>query len=128
MLTDSEYMTAKAICDKAQSYWEANATFSKGGSSMSAELAKHPDYAACTNDMRGAVEEYELNRDKPDAFSAYVCDDGRVTLWPGNVIGKVTHTKRGKRRDTVTVWSTWGRCYRGFLSHDAQLINLRRVV
>ena len=133
MLTDTEYTAARAIVDKAQTYWETHATYGKGGfSSMSAELASHPDYAACTNDMRGDVEEYELHRDKPERFTAYVVPDSepgtyKLTLWPGQRIGKVTHRKSGKRRDTVTVWTDWHMCYRGYLSHDAQCINLTRV-
>lgn len=134
MLTDTEYTAARAICDKAQTYWETHATYGKGGcSSMSKELSAHPDYATATNELKGAVEEYELNRDKPERFSAYVVLDKAkpgqwvVTTWPGNVVGAVLWRKLGQKRDTVAVRAAWGGLYQGFQSHDADCINLRRV-
>jgi hypothetical protein len=56
VISPETYAIERAICDKAAAYWEANATYSRGGwSSMSAELSAHPDYAACSNEMRGRI-------------------------------------------------------------------------
>lgn len=89
ILSREEYEAARAICDKAQAYWKANATYSRGGwSSLSKELSAHPDYAACTNAMRGHVEQFELLTNPPEKFSAYIGSDGRtLTVWTGTVIG-----------------------------------------
>lgn len=148
MLTPTEYLEARAICDKAAAYWATNATFSRGGwSYLSADLATHPDYAACTNDTRGNVEEYELHRDKPARFSAYVLESTReqvdatniiacrrrdVTLWPGQKIGFVTHTGAwhrnnfGGRWRAITVQTAWGDVYHGREYDSRQLVNLTR--
>lgn len=86
------YERERAICDKAAAYWEANATHGRGGSSMSAEPAAHPDYAACDNDMRGRVEQYEILRDVPAEIFAYIgnYEIGKgypVQVWTGRPIG-----------------------------------------
>jgi len=133
MISAETYAVYRAACDKAEAYRQANATFSRGGwSSMSAELAAHPDYAGCTNDMRGAIEEYELNRDQPDAFSAYITDKG-LTLWTGVPIGKVTGCGTWRRNNfggkwrAVNVRAAWGQAYYGREYDSRQLVNLRRV-
>lgn len=97
MLNETDYQSLRAICDKADAYWKANAT----GNSMSAELAAHPDYAACTNEMRGRVEQFEILRDMPEIIGAYMsqtreqregtnyvaCRLWNVTTWTGNILG-----------------------------------------
>ena len=89
--SESEYRRLRAICDKAAAYWEANATHGRQGSSMSAELAAHPDYAACSNEIRGKVDQWETLRDLPERLSAYIGEDssGRpiVTVWTGLPLG-----------------------------------------
>ena len=93
--TESEYLRERAICDKANAYWQANATHGRSGSSMSAELAAHPDYAACDNAMRGRVEQFEILRDMPEKFTAYLANTGHdsagdnlpVTVWTGDALG-----------------------------------------
>lgn len=104
-LTAEQYAIERAICDKAQAFWKANATYSKGGwSSMSAELSAHPDYAACDNAMRGRVEQFEILRDLPETLVAYIGarrENGMgcareigagypVTVWTGLQIGNAT--------------------------------------
>lgn len=135
IVTHEQYETEKAICDKAQAFWNANATFSKGGwSSMSKELSEHPDYAACTNDLRGRVEQYELNRDKPEKFAAYVSRDGQAcNVWTSLIIGRLVRAKATKRRrdwqGTVYSYvfeSLWGKTYRGFGACGC-VINLKQV-
>lgn len=88
-LSPEQYEIERAICDKASAFWKANATFSRNGwSSMGPELAAHPDYAACSNDMRGRVEQFEILRDLPEVICAYVSSDARsVTVWTGLPIG-----------------------------------------
>lgn len=96
------YATERAICDKALAYWAANT--SSGRRSMSAELAAHPDYAACDNAMRGRVEQYETLSAPPESLVAYVGAaepngmgidrlHGRtypLTVWTGDAIGYCT--------------------------------------
>lgn len=102
--TQQDYERERAICDKAAAYWQANATFTRGGySSMSQELCAHPDYAACTNEMRGRVEQWELLRDLPEKFGAYLSSDSRhITTWTGDVLG--------------SAWILSSRPNRGFVS------------
>lgn len=135
IVTREQYETERAICDKANAYWKANATFSKGGcSSMGPELSAHPDYSACTNDIRARVEQYELNRDKPERFTAYVSSEGdHLTCWTGLIVGRTmncTCTKRkafgGGYADSYTFRTIWGDVYRGF-GACGLAINLKRV-
>jgi hypothetical protein len=86
-LDAATYAVERAICDKANTYWEAHASHSKGGSSMSAELAAHPDYAACSNAMRSRVEQYELLTNPPERFTAYIGQNGKLTTGCGDVLG-----------------------------------------
>lgn len=138
MLTPETYATERAICDKAAAYWKANATYSRGGwSNMSAALAAHPDYAACDNAMRGRVEQFELARDRPDRFTAYIQEDNAlafITTWTGDKLGDVTYSgprhrnNFGARWQQLTVRTIWGDWYSGRWYFDAQqCINLRRV-
>lgn len=148
MIDATTYETLRAICDKADAYWKANATFDRSGwSSMSAEKAAHPDYAACTNDMRGLVEVFELNRDKPEKFSAYVqeltreqrdatnlaaCRNRGLTGWTGETLGTVTYTgpwhrdNFGGKWRAIDVQTIWGDRYHGREYHSRQLVNLTR--
>ena len=94
-ISPAQYERERAICDKAAAYWQANATFARSGaSSMSRELASHPDYAACDNAMRGRVEQYEILRDLPETICAYIGtrEGGSypVTTWAGDVLGYAT--------------------------------------
>jgi hypothetical protein len=89
--TQQDYDRERAIADKAQAYWQANATHGRNGSSMSAELAAHPDYAACDNAMRGRLERFEIFRDKPERLFAYLSSDcSAVTVWTGDILGTVS--------------------------------------
>lgn len=94
--TETDYQRERAIIDRAEAYWNANATFSRGGwSSLSAEKAQHPDYTACDNAMRGRVEQYEIWRDLPEKFGAYIASDGAsVTTWKGDVLGRAVEVSR----------------------------------
>lgn len=117
------YASEKAIADKARAYWETNATFTRGGwSSLSAELASHPDYAACDNAMRGRIEQYEVLSDVPAALTAYIGSQepngmgidreyGRtypLTVWTGLPIGYATLGRpyyiRGTKVHRVYAW------------------------
>lgn len=130
MIDAATYAIERAICDKAEAY--ARATMLRDGKQtnyLTAEEAKHPDYAACDNAMRGRVELFELHRDKPAAFSAYVVG-GKVTTWMGDVVGEITNRStlgKGWTWRSVTVRSAWGTIYRGREYASMQLINLRAV-
>lgn len=103
--TETGYRRERAICDKASAYWTANADYAKNGwSSLSAEKAAHPDYAACDNEMRGRVEQWEILHNPPEKLCAYVGNAepngmgidreyGRtfpLTVWVGQKIGYCT--------------------------------------
>lgn len=93
MMTESEYIVARAICDKANAY--ADSIMRPNGKYLrnwiSADEAKNPDYANCTNELRGKVDQFELLRDMPEKFGAYLSSDEKaVTVWTGLPLGRVT--------------------------------------
>lgn len=111
--------------DIAATYWRNHATFAKNGaSSMPAELAKAPDYANCTNDMRGQVEQFETLHNPPSALVAYIgnaapngCGIDReygrtypLTVWTGHKLGYATlgrpYRIRGTKVHRVYAWIT----------------------
>lgn len=107
--SQADYVRERAICDAAHAY--ARETMAKRGKRcnwLSAEEAAAPVYAACDNSMRGRVEQFELLRDLPDRFAAYLetgASDGigarlSVQVWTGDRLGVATvHTiaKRGNQ-------------------------------
>ena len=115
--TETEYQRERAICDKANDYWKANATHGRNGSSMSADLAAHPDYATCTNAMRGRVEQFEILRDLPEKFTAYLASDCpdmpgnniAVQVWAGDILGRAWVYSIGKRRGMTGDRQRYGR-------------------
>lgn len=122
--TPEDYARERAICDKAAAY--AEAVMSEGGAKrrrnyLTTEEAAHPDYAACDNDMRGRVEQFELLRDLPDRFVAYLASgapDGLgaripVTVWTGLPLGVATVHTVGKARSQFGERQRFGRAVIG---------------
>jgi hypothetical protein len=109
--SETDYQRERAICDKANEYWQANATHGRSGSSMSAELA------ACDNAMRGRVQQFEILRDLPEKFTAYLENDKpdnvgarlNVTCWPGDILGQAWVHTVGKRRSQFGDRQRYGR-------------------
>lgn len=120
--THAAYRETIAIADM---YWRIHATFAKNGaSSMSAELARAPDYANCTNEMRGQVAQYETLHNPPSALVAYIGDRepngcgidreyGRtywLNTWTGHRLGYATlgrpYRIRGTKVHRVYAWIT----------------------
>lgn len=106
--TQADYERDRAICDKAIAYAEQ---FRKpnGWIVLTGEEAAHPDYAACDNAMIGRVERYELLRDMPDKFTAYL-ESGKpdgigarlaVICWPGDPLGYAIVNSIGPRRSIM---------------------------
>lgn len=91
MLSASEYQTARTICDKAEEVLRAKwPAWAKGGA-IPQEVTSDPAWQACTNELRGAVEQFEILRDMPNRIFAYLDSDMRqITVWTGKPIGKVT--------------------------------------
>ncbi len=91
LIQTAEYKRLRAICDTADSYWKEHATHGRSGSSMSAELAAAPEYSACSNEIRGMVEQFEILQNPPERLAAYIGADehGRplVTVWTGLPLG-----------------------------------------
>ena len=98
------------------------------------------DALGVTNEMRDAVEVYELHRDKPSKFLAYTAgDDGRrllgphVTTWMGTHVGKVLpgvkhwRDRHGNRRYSIRVLADWGGEYAGQTLGPGMSTSLRRV-
>lgn len=89
-ISPEQYAIESAICDKAQAYAESI----MGGKRnyLTAEEARHSDYSACDNDMRGRVEQYRILTDLPPIIQAYIGkQDGYgfpVTVWTGLPIGR----------------------------------------
>lgn len=132
MLSPAEYEAAKVICDRAEAYAQQ---FVKpnGWIILTAEQAAEPIYAACTNELRGAVEEFELCCDRPDRFVAYEAGF-TVATWTGIEVGKIilrTQWYRdnfGGRWRGIRVLSAWGDRYYGREYDSMQLIRLRKVM
>lgn len=120
--SQSDYERERAICDKAAAY--AQETMAKRGKRcnyMTADECAHPDYAACNNAMRGRVEQYELLRDLPDRFAAYL-ENGKpdgigarlsVTCWPGDALGVATVHTVARRRSQYGERQRYGRAIIG---------------
>lgn len=137
MIDQATYEIERAICDKAEAY--AESVMRDGGTKrrrnyLTAAEAAHPDYAACSNEMRGRVEQFELNRDKPEKLLAYVSGDGlRVTTWAGDALGDVqtiTKTARinkwGERLCTIRA-KIWGHRYYGIGYGHGMCVTLRKI-
>lgn len=120
--TDSDYQRERAICEKAQAY--ARETMAKRGKRcnyLTADECKHPDYSACNNDMRGRVEQFEILRDMPERFCAYL-ESGKgdglgarlaVQVWSGQQLGVATVHTIAKR---PTQWGERQRYGRALIS------------
>lgn len=145
VLTPDQYAIERAICDKAETY-ASQFVQPNGWTIIPADAAKHPDYAACDNDMRGRVEQYELLTKLPEASTAYIgnrepngmgCDRlvGRsypVTVWTGLQIGNCTLVahKGGRWRfdKTFQCYATiGGREYTGRTQGVGMYVNLRET-
>lgn len=135
MLSPEQYAIERAVCDKAEVYARATmATRGKGCDYLTADECRHPDYAPCNNEMRGRVEQFELNRDKPDRFTCYISSDEKsATVWTGDVIGRVTHKGRAIRPFggyekvyQFSVTTIWGDRYTGRGQGGGMCVNLRR--
>lgn len=80
------------------------------------------------------VELFELARDKPEKFSAYVqFPRAAVTTWTGEEVGLVcdkgnwTRNNFGARSRSIRVRAAWGAVYYGREYDSRQFVNLRRV-
>lgn len=105
MISQEQYQYEKAIYNKAEEFWKTHATFKGSGwSSLSTAFQAHPDYTACTNEIRGRIEQYEVLTTLPDKLVAYIgmasCNGmgvdrliGQtypVTTWAGDTLGFAT--------------------------------------
>jgi hypothetical protein len=116
--TIEQYQTERAICDAAYNY--ARETMAKRGkrcSYLTADECKNPVYAACNNDMRGRVEQFEILRDMPEKFCAYL-ENGKpdsigarlnVTVWTGGKLGVATVYTVAKRGNMYGEKQRYGR-------------------
>lgn len=93
-----------------------------------------------TNDERSAVEVFELCRDKPDAFLAYVSAEGgswRIATWTGEKLSadliagasyrnpRPSHTSR--TLTPIRVKSIWGDWYMGRALGAGIYVRLRKT-
>ncbi|WP_299933747.1 hypothetical protein [uncultured Pelagimonas sp.] len=100
-IDQATYAKERALCIMAQNY--AEQVMSEGGDKrvrnhLTAEEAKHPAYAACDNDMRGRVEQFELLNDTPEVFTCYVDSTGRASVWTGLPLSQRPGTVSSKWR------------------------------
>ncbi len=127
----SLYAVERAICDKATAYWQS---VTKGERNyLTGEEAAHPDYAACDNDMRGRVEQYEILTNPPESLTAYI-SGGKVTVWTGLPLSTQLHAGKSWRvgsyvGSTMTQYHAWigGRQYTGRGLGEGMMINLRET-
>lgn len=140
VLSIEQYEIERAICDKAAAY--AESVMAEGGSKrkrnyLTADECKHPDYAACDNDMRGRVEQFEILRDLPERLTAYIGERvtpsrHHVTVWTGLPIGGCTlveHSGGRWRFDrTYQCYATIaGREYTGRTQGVGMYVNLKET-
>jgi hypothetical protein len=114
--SENDYQRERAICDKTMAYAEKFRQ-KNGWIVISEEDALHPDYAACDNAMRGRVEQFEILRDLPEKFSAYLesgADDNAgsnlaVIVWTGDILGRAWVYTVGKRQSMSGDRQRYGR-------------------
>lgn len=108
-IDEATHARERAICDRAAAY--AESIMCEGGDTrrrnyLTADEAAAPEYAACDNEMRGRVEQYEILRDLPERIFAYLGEpvggDFPVTVWTGRPIGKA------RAGTSWRVWSGYG--------------------
>ena len=104
MLSESQYVEMRAICDAATKALRENWPEWARGGAVPEAVTSHPDYMACNNDMRGKLEQYEILTDTPETIFAYIgapmgngmgCDRALgqsypVTVWTGDKLGHAT--------------------------------------
>lgn len=137
--SESQYRKERAICDAAAAYAESimrdgNTAGKRVRNYLTADEAAAPVYAACSNDMRGRVEQWELLSNPPERFAAYIGMDGRtLTVWTGLPLGRA-HLTSSWRIDSY-MSSTMGayrvtmggRQYHGRSAGAGMLISLRET-
>lgn len=116
--TQADYERERAICDKAFAYAQQFRQ-PNGWTVIPGDAELHPDYAACDNAMRGRVERFEILRDIPDKFTAYL-ESGKpdgigsrlaVTCWPGDLLGYAVVNSIGPRRGWACERQRYGRAW-----------------
>lgn len=135
--SESEYRELREICNKAAAYAESimcEGTDKRRRNYLSKEEAAAPVYAACSNEMRGKVEQWELLADTPERLSAYIGSDDigpLVTVWTGLPIGRATCIGRvsGRSHTRVYAYSARinGREFYGRGQGEGMFINLRET-
>jgi hypothetical protein len=113
--SENDYQRERAICNKAESYRQSITQNKRNW--ISAEESQHPDYAACDNAMRGRVEQFEILRDLPEKFTAYLetgaADNAganlAVIVWTGDTLGRAWVYTVGKRRSMSGDRQRYGR-------------------
>lgn len=130
ILTPEQYAIERAICDKAEAYADAmRAKRGKHCNYITAEECTHPDYAACDNDMRGRVEQYEILTEMPATIVAYIGTPDTsqkwrgeypVTVWTGQEIGKAWSTSSWRQRNWTKVYQFHARIGRNVYTGRGQ--------
>jgi len=83
-------------------------------------------------ELRSQVEIYELYRDRPERLTAYATAGGKITTWPGVVIGSYRELsnwrdKHGNAIRQLECRLPYLGTYRGRNSGDGVYVNLRRI-
>jgi len=134
-VTETEYTAAKAA---HAIYAEFSKVYlQKNGWTVIPSDAPYPVFdGASLKDTINAhstnIELFELQRDHPEKFGAYVTKN-KVTSWTGEQIGAVTWRGQKQRNNfggswcAINVQTDWGQIYHGREYDSRQYVNLRRV-
>lgn len=146
-ISPEQYAIERAICDKANAYVE-RVCAAPARNYLTAEEAKDPDYAACNNDMRGRVEQFEILRDLPETIVAYMtlereesqrtnieaCKRWTVSTWSGHKLGFANETSRWKTPNSFMsshmsqfMATIGGRTYTGRCGGSGMAITLKET-
>lgn len=136
-LTEADYTFAKALQaiyeEHCKPYVQKNGwTVIPAGTLAPLDMFGEPVTAARVIRASSIIERWELMRDKPERFVAYVRGD-TIVIWTGHVIGHVTWQtnwslwRGNNRRRTVHARMAWGGAhYYGIETDSGTLVNMRR--
>ena len=139
MIDEATYTDYRARINAFEAWLDTKRTFKNGQpysiSYRDEDMPAEVRALGVTNEMRSAVEVFELHRDKPQKFSAYMRGGngaGTHVIALFTVVGRVLDTKEwrdrhGNRRYSIRMRADWGGEYVGQTQGAGMYVNLRKV-